>query len=149
MSNNLDATNDAARLFQLHANSASLPIPASHPFTHLKQAVTTIPAFQQFTPDPRHLTSIEKHKLKEVVWTHQYQQWRRTGVHPLHTQYTLHAVPKHRDLPPYTHIDTPTAACNRARLRWLVLVYVSTRNDSSLQILFRLHVANVTNTKKQ
>ena len=116
LSNQLDSTNDAARMF--HQHTSNTPTHPSHPFTHITAAITHTPIFRPFQHNPRHLLQIEKHKLKEQVWTHQYNTWlNMTGDHPLHKYYTIHSIPKQKHLPLYTHYDTPGTAANRARLR--------------------------------
>ena len=115
LSNQLDATNDVARLFRTHATCRAHH--ASHPFTHIAATIASVPAFHIFKSNPHHLLRIEKYKLKQEVWAHQYKQWRSTGTHPLHEHYSQYTIPLQRHLPLYTHIDTPGSASNRARLR--------------------------------
>ena len=115
MSNQLDATNDAAKMFRTHAATRSHH--QSHPFTYMAQAISLTSAFQRFATNPHNLLQIERNKLKQEVWTNEYKQWRRTNFHPLHDYYSQLTTPAQRHLPLYTHIDDPGTACNRARLR--------------------------------
>jgi ribonuclease HI len=115
MSNNLDATNDAGRMFRDHAISRN--IHKAHPFTQIQQAVTDIPTFSTFATAPLAITNLERHTLKGWVWEHEYKRWMNDGTHPLHSQYKHNITPSIRNLPTYMHIDAPGTASNRARLR--------------------------------
>ena len=115
MSNNLDATNDAGRMFREHAITRTMH--KSHPFTHIKQAVIDTQAFQPFATSPLHITQFERHRIKGVIWEQQYKKWTDTEVHPLQSQYSHNITPTQRNMPTYMHMDTPGTASNRARLR--------------------------------
>ena len=116
LSNQLESTNGAARLFHQHVSRT--PRHPSHPFHHIAEAITHTTAFQPFHANPRHILQYEKHKLKEQVWTQQYNTWISLPQHhPLQSYYTTQNIPKQKHLPLYTHIDTPGTASNRARLR--------------------------------
>jgi hypothetical protein len=82
----------------------------------MRQAILAIPAFDTFRISPLNLIAMDRRKLKEEIWAHQYNVFRSDGTHPLQQHYT-HTAPQQRDMPLYTHLDTPRAACNRARFR--------------------------------
>ena len=115
MSNSLDATNEAGRMFREHA--AAPPRSACHPFSHIRSNIVRINTFSAFAHNPRSIIDVEKHRLKEIVWEQQYKEWTEDGTHPLQQQYTTQA-PNQSNMPTYTHMDTPGAATNRARLRF-------------------------------
>jgi hypothetical protein len=116
MSNNLDSTNEASSLFCEHALRPSTH--RCHPFTHIKNNIIRIEALESFKARPLSLTGIERNRLKELVWEQQYRKWRDdTKTHPLHKQYTDTPATQ-RNMPIYTHMDTPETASSRARLRF-------------------------------
>jgi hypothetical protein len=115
MSNPMDATNDAGRMFREHAITRTLH--QSHPFINIRQAVTDIGPFQSFTTSPLHIIRFEKHRLKEVIWEQEYKLWANTEIHPLQSLYSHGTTPTQRNMPAYMHVDTPGTASNRARLR--------------------------------
>lgn len=117
MSNMLDATNDAGRMFREHAITNTNTIHKSHPFTYIKEAITNITSLQSFAATPLHITQVERHRLKGMIWEQQFKTWTVTESHPLQSQYQHNTTPTHYNMPQYMHIDTPTTACNRARLR--------------------------------
>ena len=117
MSNPLDATNEAARMFRAHAIHAPSNRSGCHPFSHILRNIIRVTALDQFKHTPLHLIAAERHRLKEIVWEQQYKEWLEDGTHPLQQQYTTQA-PSSRNMPTYTHMDTPGAATNRARLRF-------------------------------
>ena len=116
MSNHLDSTNEASTMFREHALHP--PSHRSHPFKHIRNNIICIDALQEFKHRPLLLTEFERHRLKQLVWEQQYTTWRDDidPPHPLHKQYTLTPTIQ-RNLPAYTHMDTPETASNRARLR--------------------------------
>ena len=115
MSNALDSTNEASRLFRDHALR---PIThRCHPFTHIRNNIIRIDTLQEFKHRPLFLSEIERNRLKELVWEQQYTRWTNDGQHPLQQQYNTTPTIQ-RNMPTYTHMDTPEAASNRARLRF-------------------------------
>jgi hypothetical protein len=117
MSNTLDATNEAGRMFRQHASRPPSNRSGCHPFFHIRSNITRILALSAFQHRPLSILDLEKHRLKEVVWQQQYKEWVDTDTHPLHQQYNTQA-PTQRIMPTYTHMDTPGAATTRARLRF-------------------------------
>ena len=118
LSNNLDATNDTSRMFRHHAlTQRTVTYTSPHPFSHIREAIRHITALNTFTTDPLHFTDIERHKLKDVIWEQQYQTWTEEKTHPLNSQYTI-TTPSHRHLPTYMHLDDPSTASVRSRLRF-------------------------------
>ena len=117
MSNTLDATNEAGRMFREHAIHPPPNRSGCHPFYHIQRNIMRITALDTFRDTPFSLIDAERHRLKEIIWEQQYKKWTEHGTHPLQQQYTTQA-PKQRNMPTYTHMDTPEAATNRARLRF-------------------------------
>ena len=113
MSNHLDATNEAGRMFREHVTNP--PTHRSHPFNYIKQGITA--TFPLFTTNPRAFTQLTRPRLKELVWDKQYTEFTTRNTTPLHKQYNTTHITQ-RTLPTYTHMDTPKAASNRARLRF-------------------------------
>ena len=117
MSNTLDATNEAGRMFREHTMHPPSNTSGCHPFAHIQLNIMRITALDAFRDTPRSLIDVERHRLKEIVWEQQYKEWTENGSHPLQQHYTVQA-PTQRNVPTYTHMDTPGAATNRARLRF-------------------------------
>ena len=116
MSNTLDSTNEASTMFRSHALSP--PTHWCHPFTHIRNNIIRIAAFQEFKHRPLSLIDIDKMRLKEMIWEQQYKEWTDDEQpHPLQQQYTITPTIQ-RNMPTYTQLDTPETASNRARLRF-------------------------------
>ncbi len=116
MSTHLDATNEAGRMFREHASNP--PSHRYHPFTHIKHGIMRIQALDSFRRSPLSVLQVERHNLKSIIWDQQYTAWYTDRTHhPLIRQYTTSQTTQHT-LPTYTHMDTPEAASNRARLRF-------------------------------
>lgn len=113
MSNHLDATNEAGRMFREHVLNP--PTHRSHPFNYIKHGIRT--TFPLFNTNPRLFTQLERSRLKELVWNKQYTEFTTRNTTPLHQQYNTTQISQ-RTLPTYTQMDTPEAASNRARLRF-------------------------------
>ena len=114
LSNHLEATNEAARMFRVHATNP--PTHRCHPFNYIKHGVMSITALQGFDQNPHSLTQLDRNQLKRLVWDKQYTTWFNGKQTPLQQQYNT-ATQTQQTLPTYTHMDTPEAASNRARLR--------------------------------
>jgi hypothetical protein len=116
----LDDTNAAATLFREHI--ASPPLSALHPFSRIQVAIRRTPGFQFDVNDIQSFREIDHDALRSVVWRHQYITWRnsrrpKTGL-PFSLPPHYPRRPTSLHLPTYMHIDDPTTAARRARLRF-------------------------------
>jgi hypothetical protein len=150
VSNTLDVTNPTAALFQAQA-MRTVSLPPHHPFAVIADHVGSITPFTDVTDvhdividrslnsvRPHHarvtrrwlcnLRHIDRHKLRNMVWVHQYAMFRAIPtnpdagrnmyMHPLHhLLFHKTTAPALKHVPRYMHMDTPPAATNRARLR--------------------------------
>ncbi len=131
-----DASNTAAALFRAHDKRRTHN--TRHPFYISAKHVRRIPTLCDTTDTKnaagrstamhmQRLDTLDRRKLKDMVWAQQYKLWRTIPegsthakdkyVHPLHKVHCPLDPPPLRHLPRYTHLDTPAAATTRTRLR--------------------------------
>ena len=109
-----DATNEAARMFRSYL--ASPPRSPLHPFTRMVVAISRISNFHFSVADVTPFVALKSKELQAQAWNHQYSLFRTDLDRSLPQMYTAD-VPN-KDVPLYTHIDSPYTAAHRARLRF-------------------------------
>ena len=114
----LDDTNLAASLFREHITAA--PRSPFHPFHRICSHITRVPTLHFNTNNTQAFRDIDRSMLREIVWQHQYTTWHRT-LRPTGLQHSLPRLyaprPTTMKLPLYMHLDDPSTAIHRARLR--------------------------------
>lgn len=110
-----DTSNQAAIMFRRYLSSP--PRSPLHPFTRMVTATARMPGFYFSTNDTTAFTRLSRSELKVRAWHDQYNIFRSDLDRSLPNHYRNTPVDV-KQLPMYTHHDTPRTAAHRARLRF-------------------------------